>query len=62
MLTGDSDPKTTMEEAKAWAGHTTGPFDLRVFPGGHFFLTSHAAEVNRMLATAVKAGRTSPAS
>jgi surfactin synthase thioesterase subunit len=61
MLTGDRDPKTTMDEARAWAGHTTGPFDLRVFPGGHFFLTSHAAEVNRMLAAAVKAGRTTPA-
>jgi surfactin synthase thioesterase subunit len=46
VLVGDSDPKTTMAEAQAWAGHTTGPFDLRVFPGaGHFFLTARADEV-----------------
>jgi surfactin synthase thioesterase subunit len=60
-LTGGSDPKTTMDEARAWAGHTTGPFDLRVFPGGHFFLTDHTAEINRMLAAALQADRTSQA-
>jgi surfactin synthase thioesterase subunit len=41
-LTGDSDPKTTVDEAKAWAEQTTGTFDLHVYPGGHFFLTDHA--------------------
>jgi surfactin synthase thioesterase subunit len=45
VLTGDSDPKTTMAEARAWAAHTTGPFDLQVFPGGHFFLTEHADQI-----------------
>jgi surfactin synthase thioesterase subunit len=49
VLTGDSDPKTTVEEAKAWAGHTNGPFDLRVFAGGHFFLTDHADEIIQIL-------------
>ncbi|WP_061289108.1 thioesterase II family protein [Herbidospora cretacea] len=44
-LTGDNDPKTTVDEARAWRGHTDGPFDLRVYPGGHFFLTPHAADV-----------------
>ncbi|GAB2771846.1 thioesterase II family protein [Amycolatopsis magusensis] len=41
VLTGDSDPKTSLDEAKAWAAVTTGPFELRVFAGGHFFLTQH---------------------
>jgi surfactin synthase thioesterase subunit len=45
VLTGDSDPKTTMEEANAWAGHTSGAFDLQVFPGGHFFLTEHVDQI-----------------
>jgi surfactin synthase thioesterase subunit len=54
-LTGDSDPKTTMDEARAWARHTTGPFDLRVFSGGHFYLTAHADEISRLLAGTLSA-------
>lgn len=50
ILTGDKDPKTTVEEAAAWAGHTTGPSDLKVFTGGgHFFLTDKTDEVIRIL-------------
>jgi surfactin synthase thioesterase subunit len=49
VLVGDNDPKTTLDEAKAWATHTSGPFDLQVFPGGHFFLTDHADEIIRIL-------------
>jgi surfactin synthase thioesterase subunit len=48
-LTGDRDPKTTVEEADAWARHTSGSFDLQVFPGGHFFLTDHADQVIKIL-------------
>ena len=48
-LTGDSDPKTTVEEANAWARHTSGSFDLQVFPGGHFFLTDQADQVIKIL-------------
>ena len=49
VLTGDNDPKTTLEEASAWASHTTGPFDLQVFRGGHFFLTDHADQIIKLL-------------
>ncbi|MFE7562219.1 thioesterase II family protein [Kitasatospora sp. NPDC057500] len=38
-LTGDADPRVTVEQARDWALHTTGGFDLHVFPGGHFYLT-----------------------
>ncbi|WP_046495159.1 thioesterase II family protein [Streptomyces odonnellii] len=48
-LTGDSDPKTTLDEAEDWRGHTTGAFDLKVFPGGHFFLGSQAPAVIALL-------------
>ncbi|QXE38601.1 alpha/beta fold hydrolase [Streptomyces sp. GMY02] len=48
-LTGDSDPKTTLDEAGDWRGHTTGAFDLKVFPGGHFFLGSQAPAVIALL-------------
>lgn len=44
-LTGDDDPQVTLDEARAWGHHTSGPFDLRVFPGGHFYLNNQAAEV-----------------
>ncbi|MYR57988.1 alpha/beta fold hydrolase [Streptomyces sp. SID625] len=44
-LTGDDDPQVTLDEARAWGEHTSGPFDLKVFPGGHFYLNSQAAEV-----------------
>jgi surfactin synthase thioesterase subunit len=37
-LLGDQDPKTDIGEATAWSEHTTGEFDLRVYPGGHFYL------------------------
>lgn len=49
VLTGDLDPMVTMEEAKAWAGHTNGPFDLKVYGGGHFFINDHAAAVMRLI-------------
>ncbi|RDG39992.1 thioesterase II family protein [Streptomyces corynorhini] len=45
VLTGDSDPKTSLDEAEAWRGHTTGAFDLKVFPGGHFYLSAQAPAV-----------------
>jgi surfactin synthase thioesterase subunit len=48
-LTGDSDPKTTLDEAKAWAKQTTGAFDLHVYTGGHFFLTDHTDEILQLI-------------
>ena len=48
-LTGDNDPKTTLDEAQAWARQTTGAFDLHVYTGGHFFLTDHADEVLQLI-------------
>ncbi|MFG2628146.1 thioesterase II family protein [Streptomyces sp. NPDC048473] len=49
-LVGDSDPKATVEEARAWDTHTTAGFDLRVFDGGHFFLNDHAPAVIELIA------------
>jgi surfactin synthase thioesterase subunit len=39
----------TAEEAQAWAGHTNGRFDLKVYPGGHFFINDHAAAAMRLI-------------
>jgi surfactin synthase thioesterase subunit len=54
-LTGDADPKTTVEEAEAWQGHTEGGFRLEVFPGGHFFLASQQSAVNHQIERELKA-------
>jgi surfactin synthase thioesterase subunit len=57
VLTGDDDPKTTLDEANEWAPHTTAEFDLRVFTGGHFFLTQHVDAINQLLSTHFQAER-----
>ncbi|GAA2998497.1 alpha/beta fold hydrolase [Streptomyces lactacystinicus] len=44
-LVGDDDPKVTVDEARKWAEHTSGPFELEVFRGGHFYLNAHANTV-----------------
>nr|WP_246421902.1 alpha/beta fold hydrolase [Nocardiopsis mwathae] len=48
-MTGDDDPQVTLDEARKWADHTSGGFDLQVYSGGHFFLTHHAAAVMRAM-------------
>jgi surfactin synthase thioesterase subunit len=61
-LVGQGDPKCTVDEAAAWAGHTTGPFDLEVFPeGAHFYLVPHQRDVaevvrERLARVPVRAG------
>lgn len=52
-LVGDDDPHTTLDEAKAWSRHTAADFDLRVFPGGHFYLDQYGAEIADLIAGTV---------
>ncbi|MFC4116920.1 thioesterase II family protein [Nonomuraea zeae] len=51
---GDSDPDVTLEEAADWAMHTKGRFDLKVLPGGHFYLESRRREVLAIITGALK--------
>jgi len=44
-LIGDNDPKVTDAEARRWSEHTTGPFTLNTFSGGHFYLNAHVPAV-----------------
>jgi surfactin synthase thioesterase subunit len=62
VLTGDSDPKTTLDEANGWARHTTAACDVRVFPGGHFFLTDHVDAICGLLREHFQAERATAAS
>jgi surfactin synthase thioesterase subunit len=50
-LVGAADPRTTPAEAEAWARHTTGRFDLHVFPGGHFYLAAQRDQVLDVLSS-----------
>jgi surfactin synthase thioesterase subunit len=50
VLVGEDDPMTTAAEADSWREHTTGIFRIHRFPGGHFYLTTQQAAVNRVLA------------
>ncbi|MEU5951727.1 alpha/beta fold hydrolase [Streptomyces sp. NPDC047525] len=56
-LTGDRDPRADVVDVEAWREHTRGDFDLRVFPGGHFYLNGSAEVVdlvrNRLLTVSV---------
>lgn len=56
-LVGDNDPRVSVEEARAWSGYTTGPFELTVFTGGHFYLADHQQDVIRLVARGLR-GRT----
>lgn len=44
-LGGDDDPRASPAEVRAWQGNTEGGFDLKVFPGGHFYLVDQAPAV-----------------
>jgi pyochelin biosynthetic protein PchC len=46
---GDADPEVAISEARAWE-HVSSEFDLRVFPGHHFYLVERRQEVLRELA------------
>ncbi|MFJ7910919.1 thioesterase II family protein [Kitasatospora sp. NPDC096204] len=48
-LAGESDPNADVDQVGQWERHTTGAFDLRVFPGGHFYLADRTADVVEVL-------------
>jgi pyochelin biosynthesis protein PchC len=44
-LTGDADPKASVDEVELWRERTSGVFTLKVFSGGHFFLSGNRSAV-----------------
>ncbi|TLQ47188.1 thioesterase II family protein [Streptomyces marianii] len=54
-LIGDADPMVSAEEATAWSQHTGGAFELRIWPGGHFYLDAHATDVIAKITAAMVA-------
>lgn len=58
MHTGLGDPKVTLDEADDWRRHTSGPFELRTYPGGHFYLVENAAELTGSIRAVLLAAST----
>ncbi|MEV8393536.1 MULTISPECIES: thioesterase II family protein [unclassified Streptomyces] len=48
---GTDDTEVDPEQARRWAEHTEGDFDLCELPGGHFYLVPERRAVLKMLAT-----------
>lgn len=44
-MVGDRDPRVDAADVLAWGGHTSGPFDLHEFPGGHFYIDENLDSV-----------------
>jgi medium-chain acyl-[acyl-carrier-protein] hydrolase len=49
------DPDVSPKDLEHWRSHFRGPFELYIFPGGHFFLQTAQALVLRILARDVRA-------
>ncbi|MFD7721616.1 thioesterase II family protein [Streptomyces sp. NPDC059814] len=52
-LTGDRDPRVSVEGVQAWEQETEGPFERHVLSGGHFFLGDHLGRVAELVAANV---------
>ncbi|GAA5065181.1 alpha/beta fold hydrolase [Streptomyces similanensis] len=51
---GEADTEVDEVQARAWSAHTTGPFDLRTFPGGHFYFAPRREPVLCFLTETVR--------
>jgi medium-chain acyl-[acyl-carrier-protein] hydrolase len=52
---GVDDPDVRPEQLRGWAELTTGPFDLVLFPGDHFYLNDPSSGVTRRIAEGLRA-------
>nr|AAO65795.1 PKS thioesterase [Streptomyces virginiae]ANZ52458.1 MonAIX [Streptomyces virginiae] len=55
-LIGDADERTSPEQAATWRERTGAAFDLRVLPGGHFYLDGCQEQVAAVVTEALTAG------
>nr|WP_157528776.1 alpha/beta fold hydrolase [Kibdelosporangium sp. MJ126-NF4]CEL20451.1 putative thioesterase [Kibdelosporangium sp. MJ126-NF4]CTQ97676.1 putative thioesterase [Kibdelosporangium sp. MJ126-NF4] len=52
---GDADPKVEVDEVRVWEEHTSGGFELRVFPGDHFYIDTNSDAVITAIAEHIEA-------
>jgi pyochelin biosynthetic protein PchC len=45
IMYGESDPEVTASRSAAWAAYTRADWNVRPFPGDHFYLAAHTAQV-----------------
>jgi surfactin synthase thioesterase subunit len=53
-MVGADDPLVPVDDILAWAQFTTGDFASELFPGGHFYLSSHAEQVTESIRRVLK--------
>ncbi len=58
-LVAEADAEVTRDVAADWVHATSGPFQVRTFPGDHFYLTANRAAVVRATAALIGHGDTS---
>jgi len=51
---GTEDPRADAEELHAWGALTSAAFAVHTYPGGHFYLESHAPSVLDMIASGIR--------
>lgn len=51
---GEQDPVASFQELQAWQKLTTRDFDIRVFPGNHFFIQEQRTELLQAISTVLK--------
>jgi surfactin synthase thioesterase subunit len=49
VLGGDRDPRASVASLHAWRPLTTGKFEVRIYPGGHFYLIERPAELVELI-------------
>jgi surfactin synthase thioesterase subunit len=55
VYTSTADPRVNLDEARAWERHTAGGFEMRVFPGDHFYLAGPDPQVMATLSADLRA-------
>jgi medium-chain acyl-[acyl-carrier-protein] hydrolase len=54
VMGGTEDEEVSREGLAAWEGYTTGPFSVRLFPGGHFFLNTLVGPVTEAVRDTIR--------
>jgi medium-chain acyl-[acyl-carrier-protein] hydrolase len=57
VLCGESDPRAPLAAVIRWRACTTAEFNIRVFPGGHFYFLDDTAEVVSFLGDRMRSAR-----
>jgi pyochelin biosynthesis protein PchC len=61
VVVGDRDPLVTPRQAGSWAEHTAGTCEVRVLPGGHFYLQDQEEELAALTLSWTDTLRSTPA-